>query len=47
MGINRQQQLIVQNGNALSVPQSLAVAAAQPRIYTQDLSEGVPDLLRY
>jgi uncharacterized protein (TIGR03437 family) len=38
LGINTQQQLIVQNDNALSVPQSLVVAAAQPGIYTQDLS---------
>jgi len=37
-GPNTQQQLIVQNGNSLSVPQSLVVAAAQPGIYTQDLS---------
>jgi uncharacterized protein (TIGR03437 family) len=36
LGINTQQQIIVQNGNTISVPQTLVVAAAQPGIYTQD-----------
>jgi uncharacterized protein (TIGR03437 family) len=45
LGINTQQQLIVQNGNALSVPQSLVVAAAQPGIYTQDLSGKGPGII--
>ena len=38
LGINTQQQLIVQNGNSASVPQNVMVAAAQPGIYTQDQS---------
>jgi uncharacterized protein (TIGR03437 family) len=45
LGINTQQQLIVQNDNALSVPQSLVVAAAQPGIYTQDLSGTGPGII--
>jgi len=45
LGTNTQQQLIVQNGNALSVPQSLVVAAAQPGIYTQDLSGKGPGII--
>ena len=45
LGINTQQQLIVQNGNALSVPQSVVVAAAQPGIYTQDQSGKGPGVV--
>jgi uncharacterized protein (TIGR03437 family) len=45
LGIDTQQQLIVQNGNSLSVPQSLVVAAAQPGIYTQDLSGKGPGII--
>ncbi len=44
-GINTQQQLIVQNGNALSVPQGLVVAASQPGIYTQDQSGSGPGVI--
>jgi uncharacterized protein (TIGR03437 family) len=45
LGIDTQQQLIVQDGNSLSVPQSLVVAAAQPGIYTQDLSGKGPGII--
>jgi uncharacterized protein (TIGR03437 family) len=34
--INTQQQMVVQRGSTLSVPQDVIVAAAQPAIYTQD-----------
>ena len=33
---NTQQQLVVQRGTTLSVPQDVVVAAAQPAVYTQD-----------
>ena len=45
LGINTQQQLIVQNGTTLSVPQSVVVAAAQPGIYTQDQSGAGPGVI--
>jgi uncharacterized protein (TIGR03437 family) len=38
LGINSQQQLLVQRGTTLSVPQDVVVAAAQPAVYTQDQS---------
>ncbi len=44
-GINAQQQLIVHNGSALSVPQGLLVAASQPGIYTQDQSGSGPGVI--
>jgi len=45
LGINTQQQLIVRKGNALSVPQDVAVAAAQPAVYTQDQSGTGPGVI--
>lgn len=36
LATNTQQQLVVQRGTTLSVPQDVVVAAAQPGIYTQD-----------
>ncbi|HXP83257.1 MAG TPA: SMP-30/gluconolactonase/LRE family protein [Bryobacteraceae bacterium] len=45
LGINTQQQLIVQNGTTLSVPQNVVVAAAQPGIYTQDQSGTGPGVI--
>jgi len=38
LAVNTQQQLVVQRGSTLSVPQDVVVAAAQPGIYTQDQS---------
>jgi uncharacterized protein (TIGR03437 family) len=38
LNINTTQQLVVQKGTTLSVPQALLVAPAQPGIYTQDQS---------
>ena len=45
LGVNTQQQLTVQNGSALSVPQNVVVASAQPGIYTQDLSGSGPGVI--
>jgi uncharacterized protein (TIGR03437 family) len=45
LGINTQQQLVVVNGPALSIPQSVVVAAAQPGIYTQDYSGSGPGII--
>ena len=36
LGINTSQQIVVQRGTTLSVPQDVVVAAAQPAIYTQN-----------
>jgi len=36
LGINTSQQIVVQRGMTLSVPQDVVVAAAQPAIYTQN-----------
>ena len=44
-GINAEQQLIVQNGNTLSVPRGLVLAASQPGIYTQDQSGSGPGVI--
>lgn len=38
LAIDTRQQLQVQNGDTISVPQSMIVAAAQPAVYTQDQS---------
>jgi uncharacterized protein (TIGR03437 family) len=38
LNVNTGQQLIVQKGTTLSVPQNVVVASAQPGIYTQDQS---------
>ena len=38
LGVNTQQQLVVVRGATLSVPQDVVVAAAQPAVYTQNLS---------
>ena len=45
VGINSQQQLIVVNGGAVSVPQDVIVAAAQPGVYTQDQSGSGPGVI--
>lgn len=34
--VNSTQQLLVQNGEAISIPQSVVIAAAQPAIFTQN-----------
>jgi uncharacterized protein (TIGR03437 family) len=34
--VNSTQQLVVQNGKAISIPQSVVIAAAQPAIFTQN-----------
>jgi uncharacterized protein (TIGR03437 family) len=44
LGINSSQQIIVQRGNALSVPQAVLIAAAQPAIYL-DAASGAPIIL--
>ena len=45
--LNTQYQLSVMNGNAVSVPQQLVVAAAQPGIFTKDESgSGQGDVLK-
>jgi uncharacterized protein (TIGR03437 family) len=43
--VNTQQQLIVQRDNALSVPQDVVVAPAQPAVYTQDQSGTGPGVI--
>ena len=45
LGVNTQQQLTVQNGSAISVPQNIVVAPAQPGIYTQNLSGSGPGVV--
>jgi uncharacterized protein (TIGR03437 family) len=38
LNVNTSQQLVVQRGTTLSVPQDVVVASAQPGVYTQDQS---------
>jgi uncharacterized protein (TIGR03437 family) len=45
LATNTQQQLVVQRGTTLSVPQDVVVAAAQPGIYTQDASGSGPGII--
>jgi uncharacterized protein (TIGR03437 family) len=49
VGIDPQQQLIVQRGNTQSVPQSVVVAASHPAVYTQDglgvLGNGIGEIV--
>lgn len=45
LATNTQQQLVVQRGTTLSVPQDVVVAAAQPGIYTQDATGSGPGII--
>jgi uncharacterized protein (TIGR03437 family) len=45
LATNTQQQLVVQRGTTLSVPQDVVVAAAQPGIYTQNASGTGPGII--
>src|SRR5438477_9866747 len=45
LAINTEQQLIVQRGTTISVPQDVLVAAAQPGVYTQDQSGKGPGVI--
>ena len=45
LATNTQQQLVVQRGTTLSVPQDVVVASAQPGIYTQDASGSGPGII--
>ena len=45
LNINTTQQLVVQRGTTLSVPQNVLVAPAQPGIYTQDQSGSGPGII--
>jgi uncharacterized protein (TIGR03437 family) len=45
LNINTAQQLMVQRGNTLSVPQNVVVAPAQPGIYTQDQTGTGPGII--
>jgi uncharacterized protein (TIGR03437 family) len=45
LATNTQQQLVVQRGTTLSVPQDVVVAAAQPGIYTQNASGSGPGII--
>ena len=43
--VNTQQQVIVQSGAALSVPEPVVLSSAQPAIFTQDLSGSGPGVI--